>query len=173
MYFLTQLRGQAEILSLALSEEEVVLVLIQTPSITPGRKDTFFLQDPSCLPPSGHSYLHCYLLSCISPMSQESKRRKPRDYHRKQSCRHRDIISCITNETGGKCHLLEAFFLEYKLTEEQISESSGEFLKLPQGNFPEHLGRSSMFRELVCFQFQVYFRDCYGVFKHVPNHYII
>lgn len=58
---------------------------------------------------------------------------------------------------GGKCHLLEAFFLEYELTEVQISESFGEFLKLLQGNLPEHLGRTSMFRELVCFQFQVYF----------------
>lgn len=28
---------------------------------------------------------------------------------------------------GGKCHLLKAFFLEYKLTEVPISESFGEF----------------------------------------------
>jgi len=69
--------------------------------------------------------------------------------------------------------LLEAFFLEYELIEVQISESSGEFLKLLQGNLPEHLGRTSMLTELVCIQFQPYFQDCYEVFKHLPNHCII
>lgn len=74
---------------------------------------------------------------------------------------------------GGKKHLLEAFLLEYKLTELQISQSFGEFFKLLQGNLQEHLGRTSMFRELVCLQFQAYFQDCYEVFKHLPKHCII
>jgi len=44
-------------------------------------------------------------------MSQEWKRRKPIDYHRKQSCRQRDIITCITNETGGKMSFVGSILL--------------------------------------------------------------
>lgn len=60
-------------------------------------------------------------------------------YHRKQSCRHRDIISYITNVTEGKCHLLEAFLLECELIEMSASESFGAFFKLLQGNLSEYL----------------------------------
>lgn len=92
-------------------------------------------------------------------MSQELKRQKPTVYHRKQSCRHRDIISCITNETGGKRHLLEAFLLECELIEMSTSESFGAFFKLLQGNLSEYLiSERKMLGSWFAFSFRFIFR---------------
>lgn len=107
-------------------------------------------------------------------MSQEWKRWKPTDYHQKQLCTHRDIVSCIINDTGGKMSFVESILLGVQTDRSANFRKLWRiFFELLQGNLPEHLGRTSMFRELVCFQFQAYFQDCYEVFEHLPNHCII
>lgn len=113
----------------------------------------------------------CYLSSHLGHRNERG--RSLQFYHRKQSCRHRDIIHCITNETRGKCHLLEAFLLECELIEMSTSESFGAFFKLLQGNLSEYLisERKKMLGSWFAFSFTIIFRvavKCSSIFRLTP-----